>query len=174
MFCWINKLIFDLLRERVNCHQMLISGWNIPLTAIFRVSAEVWLQRRVEFQPYLMILLHAVQSGGTAAGVGGVLLCCLHDGAAVLHGSGLDRFLMLRHHCAGLVWMVTVCETGISDPWRPTGWTGIRWRISWQKKQRTMKLNTHIFSALLHYRPTETYYKCVHLWAAIKTSAIVV
>ncbi len=49
--------------ERVNCQQMLISGWTIRLTAKFWVSAEVWLQRRVEFLPYLMILLHAAQSG---------------------------------------------------------------------------------------------------------------
>ncbi len=117
--------------ERVNCQQMLISGWTIRLTANFESVLKFDSRGgRVPAVPNDLVARGAER--GTATGVGGVLLCCLHDGAAVLHGSGLDRFLMLRHHRAGLVWMVTVCETGIHHPWRPAGWTGICWCFSWR------------------------------------------
>lgn len=67
----------------------------------------------------------------TATSVGRALLCCLKDGAAVLHGSGLDRLLVLGHHRAGLVWVVAVCKTGVRHPWWPAGRAGTHWRFSW-------------------------------------------
>lgn len=60
----------------------------------------------------------------SSAGVGWALLGRLQDGAAVLHGRGLDRLLMLRHGGAGLVRVIAVGETGVRYPRGPTGWTG--------------------------------------------------
>lgn len=49
------------------------------------------------------------------------LLGRLEDGAAVLHGGGLGRLLVLGQHGAGLVWTKAIGEVGVGHPRRPGG-----------------------------------------------------
>lgn len=79
------------------------------------------------------------------AGVAGVLLGRLHDGAAVLHGCGLDGLRVLRHDRAGLIRVVTVGESGVRHPRGAAGRTGTCLRFSWRYINKEKENETYLF-----------------------------
>lgn len=66
----------------------------------------------------------------------GPLLRGLQDGAAVLHGRGLGRLLVLRHHRACLVRRIAVGEGRVRHPWGPAG-GGPRPSATWSPGSRS-------------------------------------
>lgn len=84
----------------------------------------------------------------------------LQDGAAVLHGRGLDGLLVLGHRGAGFIWTIAVSEVGVRDPRRSTGRTGTAGSCcglgAWTERRKTFG----VFSRAL---PCVTLLSLVHV-----------
>lgn len=75
----------------------------------------------------------------------GWLLRRLQDGAAVLHGRGLDTLLVLGHHSAAFIRAIAVGKVGVGDPRWSAGWTRTARRCcclgAWKQKEQHVQMS---------------------------------